>query len=136
VDSIDSGETRRLMDIPSTVPRWSPNGQWIAFSQSRGYLDGIFVIKPDGTGMRKVSETGGWPVWWPDSKQIGYQNQGQDGSGEICVVPLEGGPPEVLHALSPRGLNNPFDVSPDGTLIASSSCTVLSSDIWLLKPKR
>ncbi len=136
VAAIDNGETWRLMDLPSTVPRWSPNGQWIAFSQSRGYLDGIYVIKPDGTGMRKVSETGGWPVWWPDGRQIGYQNQGKEGSGEICVVPLEGGLPEVLHALSPRGLNNPFDVSPDGTLIASSSCTVLSSDIWLLEPKK
>lgn len=133
---VNDGQARELVNSPSTPPRWSPDGKGIAFARSRGYLDGIFVVRADGTGMHRISETGGWPVWWRDSKQIGYQNLGEDGSAEICIVPFEGGSPRALRALPLSGLNNPFDVSPDGTLIATSRCAVISSDIWLLEPGR
>jgi serine/threonine protein kinase len=136
VAPVNDGKATELVNSPSTLPRWSPDGQWIAFDPSRGYLDGIFVVRADGTGMHRISETGGWPVWWPDSKQIGYQNLGEDGSAEICIVPLEGVSPQALRSLPLSGLNNPFDVSPDGTLIATSRCAVISSDIWLLEPGR
>jgi TolB protein len=129
------GEARQLTDSPSTLPRWSPDGQWIAFSRSRGY-DGIWVIRTDGSGLRRLSETGGWPVWWPDGKQVGYQNLGEDGSEEICTVSFTGGLYKPLRSLQFNGTNNPFDVSPDGALIATSQSELLSSDIWLLAPKR
>jgi Tol biopolymer transport system component/serine/threonine protein kinase len=135
VTAINNGETRQLIDIPSTLPRWSPDGQWIAFSQSRGYIDGISVVDADGAGIRRISETGGWPVWWPDGKQLGYQNLGKDGSAEITIAPFADGIFQALSSLPLSGLNNPFDVSPDGTMLATSSSEVLSSDIWLLEPR-
>jgi eukaryotic-like serine/threonine-protein kinase len=130
---INGGEERRLTDSASTLPRWSPDGKWIAFGESRG-LEGIFLIKADGTARRRLSEKGGWPVWWPGGKMLGFQNLGVDGSSEICTVPFAGGPLNRL--FSHQTSNSPFDVSPDGTMIANSSAGAVTSDIWLLQPQR
>jgi serine/threonine protein kinase len=133
VASVSGGQARRLVEDSSTLPRWSPDGQWIAFSRSRG-RDGIFVIKADGSGLRCLSETGGWPIWWHDGKLLGYQDTGIDGSELVCTIPFAGGAHKTLfnHETS----NNPFDVSPDGTLIANAGGEEVASDIWLLEPAR
>jgi Tol biopolymer transport system component len=67
-------------------PAWSPDGRWIAFSSDREsdtppgkgrwerlHLVDIFVIHPDGTGLKRVSEHGGFcgtPKWTPESKSV------------------------------------------------------------------
>jgi Tol biopolymer transport system component len=132
----NGGDARRLTDSASTLPRWSPDGRWIAFSPRRDYSAGIFVIGADGTGLRQLSATGGWPVWWPDGKRIGYQNTGPDGSEEIFTVAFEGGPSRPLASVPFRGTNYPFDISRDGKLLATSNAADISSDIWLLSPGR
>jgi Tol biopolymer transport system component len=130
---IKGGEAKRLTESASTLPRWSPDGRWIAFSPSRGMSGGVCVMGADGSGVRRLTETGSWPVWWPDGKRIGYMNIGPTGSQQFLTVSLEGGPPKPLVGLHVTGSNNPFDVSPDGKLLASSDSVRLSSQIWLLK---
>jgi len=136
VTPITGGEARRLTGSASTVPRWSPDGKWIAFSPNLGYSGGIFVIGSDGSGMRRLSEAGGWPVWWPDGKRIGFQGLGADGNQEIFEVALTGGSPRPLRFIRLQGTNHPFDISPDGKLLATSNCVEVSSEIWLLEPAR
>ncbi len=67
-------------------PAWSPDGAWIAFSSDRegttgvnpGQWEllqstGIYVVHPDGTGLRRVTRPGGVagsPAWSPDGTAI------------------------------------------------------------------
>jgi hypothetical protein len=86
--------------------------------------------------MRQVSELGGWPVWWPDGKHLGFQMIAPDGSEEVVRVPFAGGRLVKLPGLHFTNTNNPFDISPDGRLLAAGSCTNVSSEIWLLRSQR
>lgn len=58
---------------------WAPDGRAIALSMSHP-SQGIWLIQPDGTGLRKVAGPGsGFPFglsWSPDSRQLLYNRSG------------------------------------------------------------
>jgi TolB protein len=128
------GAARPLTERPSSVPRWSPDGRLIAFSPGRGFNGGIFVIAPDGSGERRLTDVGGWPVWWPDGKQIAYLAVGGEGAQQIWSVPATGGAPRRIGGVRFTGYNYPFDIARDGRHIAGSREVLISREIWLLQP--
>ncbi|OWM62822.1 uncharacterized protein LOC116213815 [Punica granatum] len=61
----DGGSIRQLTDGPwiDTMPSWSPRGDLIAFSSNQHNPNNteafsIYLIKPDGTGLRRVTVAG------------------------------------------------------------------------------
>ncbi len=71
-------------------PAWSPDGEWIAFNNENGTLGDIYLIKPDGTDLRRLTSTAdisrdGNLVWSPDSKAIAFSAD-RDGNIEIYIL--------------------------------------------------
>jgi Tol biopolymer transport system component len=127
------GNARRLVPALGSVPRWSPDSEWIAFSQDRSYGGGIFVARADGTGLRQISRRGGWPIWWPDGREIAYLTVNADGNQVVEVAPFEGGASRRLEGLQYSGTNYPIAISPDGKTLATTNGSHLSDEIWLLR---
>ena len=135
IAKIDGSGARPLLNTVATVPRWSPDSRRVAFSAERGYSGGIFIVNADGTGMRRLTKHGGWPVWWPDGKRIGYMTIAPDGMQQVEVVSVDDGAVTKLSVVRYSGANFPFDVSFDGKRYVTSNSVHVSDEIWLLSRK-
>jgi dipeptidyl aminopeptidase/acylaminoacyl peptidase len=131
---LDGRPERLLTPSPGSVPRWSPDGRQIVFSPNRSLNDGIAVIDADGTHERRLTEKGGWPVWWPGDGRIAYLTVAPDQRQEIHVVATGGAMPASLDHVRFVHNNHPFDISRDGQWLATSNTVFVADEIWLLKP--
>ena len=129
------GDARPFVPSSATVPRWSPDGSLIAFAGNRGYTGGIFVVHADGSGQRNLTSDGGWPVWWPDGRQVGYLAVGPRGDQELRVIPVAGGAPRTL-PIRLVGTNHPFAITPDGRTLIGTNAAHVSDEIWMLEFRR
>jgi len=77
----DGSNLRQLTDLPDNWPgqlAWSPDGSTISFvsevrAADRQLWEQIFVIKPDGSGLKQLTEGPAhhrFPTWSPDGSQI------------------------------------------------------------------
>lgn len=112
VDLSDPDLATHELDIPvdglSLHPaRWSPGGEWIAFSGSTGSAiptkNDIYIIRPDGTGLTRVTskdaitEQSGFAMlgvrWSPDGQRLVF-SAGKEGFDpeplEIYVINRDG----------------------------------------------
>ena len=126
-------DARVLTPSPGTVPAWSPDSRRIAFSPDRSYSKGILIVNADGTGERRLTKEGGWPVWFADGRSIGYLSVGLRGNQEYRVVDVATGVSRAL-PVTLRGTNMPFFPLPDGRSLVYTNAVHVSDEIWLLKP--
>jgi Tol biopolymer transport system component len=60
-------------------PQWSADGRWIAFSRVRdARLDELYVMRPDGSGIRRVAKDVDEWVLSPDGTRIAFETLGDD----------------------------------------------------------
>ena len=80
VQDLDSGETFNLTNHPAadTNPHWSPAGDWIVFASNRDGSSELYVMRPDGTGVRRLTNGG--------SRSISYGRPSFSGDGAKIVA--------------------------------------------------
>ncbi|HET8872357.1 MAG TPA: hypothetical protein VFM83_01605 [Gaiellaceae bacterium] len=75
---------RVLVLAKSASIAWSPNGTWLALATARASGKGvrIYLARPSGRGLRRVSDARSLPVWSRDSRHVAFV--GSDGAARIA----------------------------------------------------
>jgi Tol biopolymer transport system component len=132
------GRARRLLpssegqrDLPGS---WSPDGSLLAFTRSRydprtnTSANAIYVVRPDGSRLRRLTGRGSDPAWSPDGRHIAFvsdrDENGQLSYGdraffanELYVMDADGGHPVRVTRTKQLNERSP-SWSPDGRVIA------------------
>jgi Tol biopolymer transport system component len=53
----EGGKVEPIIDFPATHLQWSPDGEWISFLSEGETGWDIYIIKRDGTGLKKLTDT-------------------------------------------------------------------------------
>jgi dipeptidyl aminopeptidase/acylaminoacyl peptidase len=84
-----TGQTRLLAE-GGGEPAWSPDGSRIAFRYVYG--SGIYLIRPDGTGQQRLTNSGIAAIWSPDGRFLAYSNpSGRNSTYDVFRIPAAGG---------------------------------------------
>ncbi|NIP78522.1 MAG: amidohydrolase, partial [Gemmatimonadetes bacterium] len=98
---VEGGEATRLTSGPAFdfQPRYSPDGSTIAFTSDRDGAQNIWLMDPDGSDLRQVTEEGdrevNSPAWSPDGEYIFVRKHFVErrslGAGEVWMYHRSGG---------------------------------------------
>lgn len=71
------------------APRWSPDGQWLAFESVMPGGLGIWVVRADGSARRVLEHQYSWnhsPRWSPDGQRLVYSADVEQGLAQAVLV--------------------------------------------------
>jgi hypothetical protein len=72
----EAGSSFVSFDTAHGDPDWSPDGRLVAFASNRGH-GGVYVMRPDGTGMRRLFGSEASDVdWSPDGNSMAFAGRG------------------------------------------------------------
>jgi Tol biopolymer transport system component len=142
-----NGENVQQLTFDHQLPRekegyvqwqqWSPDGTEIAFTYNAGKNQGteIYLIRPDGSGLRKLVSRGHEPAWSPDGNKLFFLSN-QTGKVEIWSINRDGsGLSQISNISSQVFIEHSLRASPDGTLLAFSGVgpevTEYSTEIYV-----
>jgi TolB protein len=111
-------------DANDDAPTWSPDGSRIAFRRERGPDGAIYTVRPNGSGLTRVSrrcpmakprhcDEDFGPAFSPNGRDVAFLSF--DGKkGEIVIVASDGRNRRVVVPASPRAQFMDPEFSPDG----------------------
>src|SRR5258708_7533963 len=110
----DGSNLHLLTHMSAYTPRWSPDGQHIAFTSVRDENWEIYVMNTDGSNERNLTNNpaGDYhPVWSPNAKAIAFLSN-RDGYEDIFVMNADGSQQHHL-TLNDATYSKIFAWSPD-----------------------
>jgi len=117
---VSSGKQTILYGKPSTraqMPRWSPNGKQIAFISQESGREELYLIQPNGEGLRQLTHSGHdvfQYAWSPDGKQI-LISLNRGGAFDLLLCDPHSG--ALTELKSSMGLHTNPNWSADGSYI-------------------
>ena len=82
VMSADGKDVHRVSPpgVTDYSPAWSPDGEWLACASGLGDAGGtaLYIMKPDGSGRKRVVSDGGWPTFSSDSQWLYFHRYHKD----------------------------------------------------------
>jgi len=121
----DGSRLRRILSY-GWDPAVSPDGGRIAFAARRDGFTELYLMKANGTHVRRITEGRGIhanlaPAWSPDGRRIAFQAIHGRGIGQSDVWILTIATGELERFTEAKAFDGTPDWSPDGTRIAFSS---------------
>ncbi|RPJ16612.1 MAG: hypothetical protein EHM33_33715, partial [Chloroflexi bacterium] len=117
---METGKSFTLYGKPSTralSPKWSPDGQWIAFIAQETERDEIYLIRPDGQGLHQLTNIGHDVAqfeWSPNGRQLAVIFN-RNGAFDLSLVEVETG--AVVDLRSSTGIHSNPNWAQDGSFI-------------------
>jgi Tol biopolymer transport system component len=133
--TLNTGETRRLIDEDATLPSWSPHNRRIAFTRrvSNRAQGGVWTIPVKGGTATPVTRdlARDWnPVWSRDGRYL-YFVSDRSGSMNLWRVPIDETSGQTLAEPEPITTPAPYlahpSLSADGRRIAYSSVVITAN---------
>jgi TolB protein len=114
-------KVKRITSVNDSYPMLSPDGKTLLFQSDRSGDVEIWSVAPDGTGLKKLTESQGYdgnPSWSPDGKTIAFASF-RDKDLDIYIMSADGAGQKRL--TTTKGDDGHPHWSPDGSRIIFNS---------------